>query len=214
MRNVIPLLAFFLTGAGAAGAAEVIAVALTEGKAVLVINGAKPRTVAVGEVTPENVKLVSATSEQAVVEVDGQRRTVRLGTRISIDPAAGGRQQTTLTADASGHFFATAAVNGISLRFIVDTGASMVTLSSSHAKQAGVLYLSGERTRVQTANGSANAWRVKLDSVRVGAIALTNVDGLVIEGDALGGVALLGLSFLNRTDMQRDGDRMTLTRRY
>jgi aspartyl protease family protein len=214
MRNVIVLCAFLLTAVGSAAAADVSAVALTQGKAVLVIDGGRPRTVTVGEVTPENVKLISATSDEAVVEIDGRRRTVPLGGRISVGPFESGRQQAALTADAGGHFFATAAVNGISLRFIVDTGASMVTLSRADAKRAGVLYLSGQRARVQTANGVANAWRVKFDSVKLGSITLTNVDGLVIEGNALGGAGLLGLSFLNRTEMRRDGDQMTLTRRY
>lgn len=214
MRIHILPCALFLAAAGTCEAADVTAVALTQGKAVLIIDGGRPRTVAVGEVTPENVKLISANSDEAVIEVDGRRRTLPLGGRISVAPSDSGRQQATLTADAKGHFFTTAAVNGVSLRFIVDTGASMVTLSSTDAKRAGVLYLSGARSLVQTANGVANAWRVKLDTVRLGSITLTNVDGLVIEGDALGGAGLLGLSFLNRTEMRRDGDQMTLTRRY
>ncbi|MDH5536351.1 MAG: TIGR02281 family clan AA aspartic protease, partial [Betaproteobacteria bacterium] len=89
---------------GSATAADVSAVALTQGKAVLIIDGGRPRTVAVGEVTPENVKLISATSDEAVVEIDGRRRTVPLGGRISIGPAESGRQQAMLTADANGHF--------------------------------------------------------------------------------------------------------------
>jgi aspartyl protease family protein len=214
MRNIIPVLAVFLTGAGPAGAVDVTVVALTQGKAVLVIDGGRPRTLAVGDVTPENVKLLSSNSEEAVVEVDGQRRALRLGTAISINTSPGGQQQATLTADTRGHFFATATVNGVSVRFLVDTGASMVTLSAADATRAGVLYRSGQRARVQTANGPADAWRVKLDAVRLGPITLTNVDGLVIEGDALAGVGLLGMSFLNRTEMQRDGERMTLKRRY
>ncbi len=214
MRNAIVLCAFSLTAAGSAAAADVSAVALTQGKAVLIIDGGRPRMVTVGEITPENVKLLSATSEEAVVEVDGRRRTVRLGDSISIGSPAGGRQQATLTADVQGHFFASAMVNGVSVRFIVDTGASMVTISSADAKRAGVHYLSGQSVRMQTANGLANAWRVKLDSVKLGDITLTNVDGLVVQGDVLGGVGLLGLSFLNRTEMRRDGDQMSLTRRY
>lgn len=214
MRNVIPLLAFCLTAAGAAGAAEVSAVALTSGKAVLVIDGARPRMVRVGEVTPENVKLISADSERAVVEIDGRRRTVRLGTSISVGPSSGGRQQATINADIQGHFFTHAQVNGVSVRFIVDTGASMVTISSADAKRAGVLYLSGQHVRMQTANGVADAWRVKFNSVKLGEITLTSVDGLVVRGDALGGAGLLGLSFLNRTEMRREGDQMSLIRRY
>ena len=213
MRNSL-LFALFLLGALPAAAADINVLALTAGKAVLVIDGGKPRTLAVGETSPEKVKLVSATSEAAIVEVDGQRRRLTLGDRISIAGSPAGAQSATLTADARGHFFTTAAVNGISIRFIVDTGASMVTLSATDAKRAGVAYLSAPRGLLQTANGVVAAYRVKLDTVRLGPITLHNVDGVVVETNALGGAGLLGLSFLNRTEMRRDGDTMTLTRRY
>ena len=213
MRNSL-LFALFLLGALPAAAADINVLALTAGKAVLVIDGGKPRTLAVGETSPEKVKLVSATSEAAIVEVDGQRRRLTLGDRISIAGSAAGAQSATLTADARGHFFTTATVNGISIRFIVDTGASMVTLSATDAKRAGVAYLSAPRGLLQTANGVVAAYRVKLDTVRLGPITLHNVDGVVVETNALGGAGLLGLSFLNRTEMRRDGDTMTLTRRY
>jgi aspartyl protease family protein len=160
------------------------------------------------------VRLISATSASAVVEVDGMRQTVFMGQSIAMGGGGAGRQGTILTADASGHFFANAAINGVTLRFIVDTGASVVTISSGDAKRAGVLYLSGQKVRLQTANGVSAGYRVKLDTVALGDITLHNVDAVVVEGDALGSVGLLGLSFLNRTEMRRDGDRMSLTRRY
>lgn len=214
MRNVSPLLAFFLFGAQAAGATDVNVIALAAGKAVVVIDGGRPRTLAVGETTPEKVKLISATSEAAVVEVAGERRTLTLGQRISVAGGTTGTQRVTLTADARGHFFTTATVNGVSLRFLVDTGASAVTVSTADARRAGVQYLSGERGLLQTANGIVSAYRVKLDTVRLGDITLNNVEGIVVEGNALGGAGLLGMSFLNRTEMRRDGDTMTLMRRY
>jgi aspartyl protease family protein len=214
MRNVSPLFALFLCGALPAAAADINVLALTAGKAMLSIDGGKPRMLSVGQTTPEKVRLLSATSEEAIVEVDGQRRRLTLGDRISIASANSGAQSATLTADARGHFFTTATVNGISIRFIVDTGASMVTLSASDAKRAGVSYLSAPRGLLQTANGIVAAYRVKLDTVQLGPITLHNVDGVVVESNALGGAGLLGLSFLNRTEMRRDGDTMTLTRRY
>lgn len=214
MRNVSPLLALFLLGAQHAGAADINVLALMSGKAVLVIDGGKPRTVSAGQTTPEKVKLISASSEEAVVEVAGQRRTLTLGQRISMGDGGGSSQSATLTADARGHFFTTATVNGISLRFLVDTGASVVTLSAADARRAGVPYRNASKGLLQTANGVVSAYRVKLDTVSLGRITLHNVDGVVVDSDMMGGVALLGLSFLNRTEMRRDGDTMTLTRRY
>lgn len=214
MRNVIPVLVFLLL-ACAAHATDVNVIGLTAGKAVLVIDGGKPRTLTVGQTTPEKIRLISATSEQAVVEVEGKRRTLQLGDRISVESAMpANAQRAMLTSDGRGHFFATAIVNGVSMKFIVDTGASAVTIGTDDAKRAGILYLSGQKSLLQTANGVAPAYRVKLDTVRLGDITLNNVDGVVVEGNALGGVGLLGLSFLNRTEMRRDGDTMTLTRRY
>lgn len=212
LRRILAALLVMLPAAG--DAAEINVVALTNGKAVLVINGSRPRTLRAGEVSPENVRLISATSASAVVEVDGRRQTLTMGQSIAMGGGDAGRQGTLLTADAKGHFFANAAINGVTLRFIVDTGASVVTISSGDAKRAGVLYLSGEKVRLQTANGVSAGYRIKLDTVTLGDITLHNVDAVVVEGDSLGGVGLLGLSFLNRTEMRRDGDRMSLTRRY
>jgi aspartyl protease family protein len=206
----------FLLAAPLAYSADVNVVGLFAGKAVLMIDGGKPRTLSVGQVTPEGVRLISATSESAVVEVGGRRQTLAPGqsTHIGSGASGSGQSQAKLTADSGGHFFTAATVNGISLKFLVDTGASLITLSSSDAKSAGVNYLSGQKAALMTANGLIPAYRVKLDTVRLGDITLNNVDGIVVEGNSLGGFGLLGMSFLNRVEMRREGDQMTLIRRF
>jgi aspartyl protease family protein len=214
------LVAALAAGAGApvggAMAADVQVIGLTAGKAVVVINGAKPRTLSAGESTPDGVKLVSATSDSAVFEIGGKRQTLTMGQSghfVAGSSAPAGRQSAILTADSRGHFVTTGQINGISVRMLVDTGASLVSMSAAEAKRVGVNYLEGKPTYVQTANGVAPVYRVKLDSVRVGDITLNNVDGMVHVGDGLP-ITLLGMSFLNRMEMQRDGDRMTLNKRY
>lgn len=194
--------------------ADVQVIGVFGGKATLVIDGGKPRTLAIGESTPEKVRLISVGTDSAVVEADGKRQTVLMGQRITAGQAGGGSQRATLTADAKGHFFTTATVNGVSMPFMVDTGATMVTINSHYAKSAGIAYTQGERGMMQTANGITMAYKVKLDTVRLGEITLNNVDGIVLQNNQLGHHGLLGLSFLNRTEMRRDGDSMTLTRRY
>ncbi len=194
-------------------AADVSVIGTFGSKATLVINNGRPVTMSVGETTPDKVRLISVGSESAVVEIEGKRRTLQLGERISTG-GSDGTSRTTLSADAGGHFFATAMINGVSMRFIVDTGASLVTISSDNAKRAGILYLSGERGAMQSANGVVIAYKVKIDTVRLGDITLNNVDGIVVEGNGLGNNGLLGMSFLNRIEMRREGDTMTLTRRY
>ena len=197
-----------------ARAADVGVAALFNGKAVLVINGGKPRTVSVGE-TVDGVKLVSANSETAVLEVDGKRQSVGVGhgTRLGSSTAGSGTGQVTLTADSRGHFFANGSINGSSVRFLVDTGASTIALSVEEARRLGINYLTGRRLRVSTANGSANGYGLMIDNVRIGDITLNNVECMVVEGGGLP-IALLGMSFLNRTQMKRDGDILTLVRRY
>jgi aspartyl protease family protein len=65
---------------------------------------------------------------------------------------------------------------------------------------------------MQTANGVAPAWRIRIDRVRVGEVEVHQVDAVVSPLDMP--VVLLGNSFLSRFRMQRDGDQMVLDRRY
>lgn len=215
MRSDIVIAFLLLSAPAIAIAADVSVVGLMAGRAVIVIDGGKPRTLAAGQTTPDGVRLVSASSTEAVVEIHGKRRTLTIGQSLSYRLGdSENAQRTSLASDGQGHFFATAAVNGMSMRFLVDTGASVVTISSGDAKRAGIAYTAGQKSLMQTANGTVPAYRVKFDTVRLGDITLHNVDGVVVEGEVLAGVGLLGMSFLNRTDMRRDGDTMTLIRRY
>jgi aspartyl protease family protein len=215
VRDLSVTALLFLLAAGPAAAADISVMGLTAGRAVVSIDGSKPRSMTVGQTTPEGVKLISATTESATFEVGSKRQTLSMGQSISVAEPAASAQRATLTSDSGGHFVTTAQVNGISIRFLVDTGATLVTLGSDDAKRAGINYFSGQRATLQTANGSTTAYRVKLDSVRVGEIVLTNVDGAVVEGTkVMGELSLLGMSFLNRVDMRREGSSMTLTKRF
>jgi aspartyl protease family protein len=198
-----------------ASAAEIQILGLMTGKAVVQIDGGKQRTMSVGETTPDGVKLISANSQQAVFEVSGKRQTMTMGATMMF--AGGGgipadRQRAVLAGNTQGHFVTTGSINGIGVRFLVDTGATVVSMSMEDAKRLGINYQAGQKTMTMTANGVVPSYRVKLDSVKVGEIDLTNVDGMIVPAPM--GVVLLGMSFLNRTEMKRDGDQMTLTRKY
>lgn len=198
----------------AAWAADIQVIGLTAGKAILVIDGGRPRTLSAGQSGPEGVKLISADSGSAVVEIAGKRQTLAMGQTTSYAAsAASGGGRTILQADSGGHFVTTGAINGASVRFLVDTGATHVAMSSHEARRLGLNYLGGERGMTSTANGTVLTYRVKLDSVRVGDITLHTVDGAVLEGTNPS-IVLLGMSFLKRVEMQRDGDSMTLTKRF
>jgi aspartyl protease family protein len=213
MPRILTGLALFLAGAQAL-AADINIVALTAGKAVVVINKGKPVAMTAGQVSPEGVRLIGASSESATFEVGGKRQTLTMGQTISIGGGPVSAFRATLIADAGGHFVTTVVINGVSMRFMVDTGASLVTLSGDDAKRAGISFLTGQKAILQTANGTTPAYRVKLDTVRLGDITLNNVDGVVVEGNVMGNLGLLGLSFLNRLDMRREGSTMTLTKRF
>jgi len=186
-------------------------------KALLVIDGGKPRWLAVGEASPEGVKLVSIAGDSAVFELDGKRQTLKLGQNERLSggtaSAGAGTQSVVLTASGNGHFVTVGQINGQSVQFLVDTGASFITLSSSDAKRLNINYLAGQRVAMSTANGVVPAYKVKLDEVRVGTVSLNNVDGLVHPDNSLP-VVLLGMSFLNRMEMKRDGETMTLKKRF
>lgn len=190
-------------------------VGLFSGKAIVTVDGAKPRTYNVGDtLAGGRAKLVSATSEAAVFEIEGKRQTLTTGQQaISNSYKAAGRPTVVLNADSRGHYLTDGSVNGVPIQFMVDTGATLVSLGLSDARRIGVNYLAGQRGFSNTANGPAPVYKVKLTSVKVGTITLTNVDGLVHETNDMP-FALLGMSFLNRLEMKNEGSRLTLTQRF
>jgi len=180
-------------------------VGLGPDRADLMVNGLVLRRMQVGQVSPEGVRLISATREQAEVEVDGKRCLLRRGEGVAAS--------VNLQADPQGHFFTTIRINGVPTQALVDTGASDVAINSSEAKRMKINYTQGRRIIINTANGQCPAWRVTLASVQVGDIELRNVPGSVIEGgpERLK-QTLLGMTFLGQMDMQRSGSTLTLSK--
>lgn len=203
------MLASALLQCGTAQATEVALIGVFPGKAaVLSVDGSAPRTVRIGQPSG-SLQVLSVSADQAEVQVDGRRRILRLGQYAT---AGGGRQTVTLAADAQGHFFADGVINGGTVRFIVDTGATTIALPAADAARLRIDYRRGQRGMIQTANGPAAAYVVKFDAVRLGNLELNNVEGVVMESGLP--VALLGMSFLNRVDMKREGSTMTLVKRF
>ncbi len=199
--------------AGAAEAAEVNVIGLFPNKAVVVIDGGAPRVLTVGQKPVEGVTLISTDRESATLDIDGQKKTLRIGQHHATPAAASSSQSATLTADSRGHFVVDGQINGGPVRFLVDTGATTIALSSGDATRLGIDYRKGLPGMMGTANGMATAYALKLDTVRVGDIVLNNVDAAVMEGNPMP-FALLGMSFLNRMEMKREGQTMVLIRRF
>jgi aspartyl protease family protein len=196
-----------------AAAADVALVGVIGAKAaVLAIDGGDPKTVKVGQ-TWQGVTVLSVDKDRATVAIDGRQRVLVHGQHYrSSEAAAPARQQAVLSADTRGHFVVEGAVNGAPMRFLVDTGATSVALPGADAVRLGIDYHKGQTSYTKTANGVVRVYRVRLDSVRVSGIELTGVDGIVIEQGL--DTALLGMTFLNRVEMKRDGQTMTLIRRF
>jgi aspartyl protease family protein len=179
--------------------------------AVIAVDGGAPKTIKVGQ-RIGSVTLISVGQDRATVEVDGKRRVLVRGQTYSTQASPSDRQSVTLAADRAGHFVTDGQVNGGTVRFLVDTGASAIALPATDARRLGIDYRKGRPGVTQTAGGPVPIYVVRLDTVRVGGIELQAVDAIVIEQGL--NVALLGMTFLNRVEMKRDSHTMTLTRRY
>lgn len=149
------------------------------GKALLVVNGSAPRGVAPGE-SHMGVQVVSVGREDAVVDSAGGRRSLRLGEAPVRVGGSGTGQRVVLKADARGHFVSSGQINGRIMQYMVDTGASTVAIGRPDAQRMGLKFEEqGQSVRMNTANGVAQGWRMRLDSVRVGDVELRGVDAIV-----------------------------------
>jgi aspartyl protease family protein len=211
VSRIVASLLFLLPAAG--WATEVSVVGLFPGKAVVVIDGGAPRVLSVGQNPVDGVTLISTDRESATLLIDGEKKTLGIGQHRAGPAPASSSQSATLTADSRGHFVVDGQINGGAMRFLVDTGATAISLSSTDANRLGIDYRKGEPELMGTANGTVTAYRVKLDTVRVGGIVVNNVDAAVLEGNPMP-FALLGMSFLNRMEMKREGQTMVLIRRF
>jgi aspartyl protease family protein len=185
--------------------------AIGDKAAILVIDGAAPRTVKAGQKVGA-VTVLEVERERAVIDVAGERRILQRGQHYQLPTGASDRQSAVLAADARGHFIADGAVNGGPVRFVVDTGATVVALPAFEAQRLGIDYRKGRPGVTRTAGGEVPVFRVTLDRVKVGAIELHAVEALVIERGL--DIALLGMSFLGRLEMRNEGQTMTLLRRF
>lgn len=133
------------------------------------------------------------------------RRTISPSAAVSRNGAVELRQA------EDGHFYADALVNGVSLRFLIDTGASDIVLSAEDARRAGLdpsgLTYSG---LAETANGTVSTAPVRLDSLALGPWEDRDVPASVNGGDLAG--SLLGMSYLSRFDMAISGNTLNLRR--
>lgn len=190
------------------------AVALTGilgSKALLVVDNTAPRGVAVGEMH-QGVKVLSVGRDEAVVEVGGAQRNLRLGEApVSVGARGGASQRVVLAGDSRGHFVSQGQINGRAMQFMVDTGATTVAIGQADAERMGLDYRKGQPVRMNTANGITQGWRLKLDTVRIGEVQVFGIEAVVTPQPMP--YVLLGNSFLAEFQMTRNNDQMVLEKR-
>ncbi len=213
------LAAVWLSLMGAAAHADTVVMTGTIGnRAILIVNGGVPKTVAVGE-TWLGVELVALRAGQATVQARGGPRLVLdMDTPVSVGASesaagkGGNGKRIVLPSDSRGHFVTQGAINGKSIRLMLDTGATVVSLSAADAQRIGLDYGKGQPVLVNTANGVTSGYRLRLASVRVGDVEVYDIEAIVSERPMP--YALLGNSFINHFSMRRDADQMVLEKRF
>lgn len=178
--------------------------------AIVMIDGQK-RVLKAGRTSPEGVTLIRADSEMAVIEIDGQQDTYRLGKHISSNFKAAPEKATiSITPDQNGMYLVNGSIDNFPVKFLVDTGATFIAMNEQQARRLGIDYkMNGVEGSTSTASGIAKAWYIKLKKVKAGPLMLRDVEAAVIKGEYPTKV-LLGNSFLNRLQMVRHGQIMEL----
>lgn len=181
-------------------------------KALLIING-HASGVAVGA-TVQGVRLVRIDGAMALVDVGGKTQTLRLGGAAVVagDPGGNsGGSRIVLPAGLGGHYTGLGTINGHSVPFVVDTGATSVAMGADVAIQLGLDPKDSKPAAVMTANGAVAARRITLDSVRVGDVTVYNVEAMVVPQSMPR--VLLGNSFLSHFQMHSDATSLVLEKK-
>jgi aspartyl protease family protein len=180
--------------------------------ALLVIDG-QPRTFEVGA-SVQGVRLIAIEDGRAVVEYGGHREFLTLGASPGrvVSQANTPPRQIVLPAGPGGHYTTLGMINCQATNLLIDTGSTAVAIGQVEAEKLGLRYMYGKRIVTQTANGIVPAYQIQLASVRIGNIEVRDVEAIVVPG--LMSHVLLGNSFLNRFQMRRENDVMTLELRY
>ncbi len=214
--RLIPAALLLLTSF-AAQATELNLVAIMGDKAMVEIDGSKPKLLGPGQ-SANGAKLVSVANGTAVFEIGGQRKTLSMDSRAfkhsgNTSGAEAPGKQIILFAESGGHFFANITINGMPFRGLIDTGATSLALSSHSARQASIDPKKGTPGYVRTAAGVVPYSKLSLNEVKFAGITLFNVETGITEGGAPE-IPLIGMSILSRFGMERDGDRLILTKRF
>jgi aspartyl protease family protein len=181
-------------------------------KVVLVIDG-RTRVMTVGE-TVDGLRVQrGAAAQSVVVDTGSGRQELVVGAApVTVGLAGeirGGARKLVLQAGSDQLFHASGEINGQAVQGVVDTGASVVVLSTQAARRLGVDWQAGTAAQVQTASGRSTGRRVRLAQVSLGSLQARDVEALVIDSDMP--FVLYGNSFLQGFRLQWEQGRLSLT---
>ena len=210
MLKLLQCLLLFILSVNVSAVDKITISGLFNDKAVVTIDG-KQRLLKVGKPSPEGVLLISANAKESVIEIDGEQKTYTLGRHIGSSfkkPVAG--NTVSIAPDRGGMYEVNGSINGFQVKFLVDTGATSISMNRGHAKRIGINYkMEGKEGLSQTASGLSKIYIVNLKTVMVGGIKLNDVQAAVHDGD-FPRVILLGNTFLGRVKMIREGQMLKL----
>lgn len=213
VRNGVLVILLWTITVAVAAAAKITVVGLFKDTAIVVIDGQR-RLLRSGDTSPEGVTLISATSTEAVLEVDGEQKRYGLGGQIGGNYAPREQPTVRIWPTPNRMYLVVGSINGYPVDFVVDTGATLVSLSGREARRLGIDYrVVGTPGQSSTASGIDKIYLVKLDRVKVGDIELRNVQGAVHDGD-FPPSTLLGMSFLGRLTIRQDGQVLELKKKF
>jgi len=181
-------------------------------KALLIIDG-QAKSVAVGS-TVNGVKLLRIDGVQAQIEANGKTQTLRLGGTAVVagDPGGGGGSgRIVLPVGVGGHYTGMAMINGHPAPFVVDTGATMVSMGADVASQLGLDLRNSSAGGAMTANGAVAVRTLTLPKVTVGDVTVYNVQAMVVP-QAMP-MVLLGNSFLSHFQMHSESSSLVLDKK-
>lgn len=188
---------------------DVDVVGLFSGAAVLKIDGQR-RLLKAGQRSAEGVILISADSGEAVIEYQGRQVTLELSNKVSSTYQSPEKSTVTIPRNDQGQYVTHGSINGRPVRLLVDTGANIVAMNVSTARELGVDMSTGTPMQANTAGGMRRSWQVTLEQVEVGDIRVHNVPAAVLEGGYPRQI-LLGMTFLQNVEISEKAGVLMLT---
>jgi aspartyl protease family protein len=146
--------------------------------------------------------LLSLFFSQWLEHQNNPNRQLRVSTDIT------GSHSVVLKRNRAGHYVAPGKINGIDVVYLLDTGATLVAVSSALAEEAGLQRIAASQSR--TANGVVRSWLTEIDQLQLGPITMRNVKAAILPNMPQHEV-LLGMSFLKHLKLQQQGGKLEIS---